>query len=258
LDFEKLYSIKLFKSLEEIVYLADSEFLESYGENIVKCYESIIQKTDKKSVRNKILRNIYDLNSSSISISSDSVKLNNNNNSYPNNSIASISSTLSQISITTDKNNTKVQFSSADSLNYSYEYDGETLEIVFFDISINSKNNSITPKEGSGIKSLNWNYDKTDDRLSIKLKFNDNYDMNFEELVDNFEKSDKYSEKYHLLLNISLPDEDIISLSNYSVKDRLKDKGKRKKYTIILDPGHGGDDPGAIGVKKKRDGKTKI
>ena len=254
IDTENLYSLKLFKSLEEVVYLANSEFLEIYSENIIKCYEALLTKAEKKSTRNKILRNIYDLKNSSISINSDDLILGDRVNK---NKLEDGISVLSQISITTDKNNTKVQFSSMDSLKYDYEYDGTTLKIVFDNVDINSNKNSIIPKEGSGIKTFHWKQDKAKKQLSVELTFNDNYDMNFDELFDNFEKRGKYSVKYHLLLNISLPDEDLVSMESYSVKERLSEKGKKKKYTIIIDPGHGGDDPGAIGVKKKKDGKTR-
>ncbi len=260
IDKDNLYSFKLFKSLEEVVYLANSEFLEIYSENIVKCYQGILNKTKKKSIRNKILRNIYDLNNSynSHSSSIDDLivkgKINNKNNNFDAKVEEGIS-LISQISIKTDKNSTKVQFSSNDSLKYSYVYDGENLEITMKNVSLNSKKNSITPKEGSGVKSLNWKIDRKNKELIIKLSFNDSYDMEFEELFDNFEKNDNYSNKYHLVLNITLPDEELFTLNNYSVKDRLDEIGKKKKYTIIIDPGHGGDDPGAIGVKKKNNGK---
>ena len=250
IDEGNLYSLKLFKSLEEIVYLADSEFLETYGDNIVNCYEQILDKSVNKSVRNKILRNIYDLRNSSISVN---LNLKEENSTGEKNG----TSVLSRISITTDKSNTKVQFSSNDSLRYEYMYDGKSLEISLDRITIKSENNSITPKEGSGIKSLKWELDKKSNRLLFKLTFNDDYDMNFEELFDNFEKSEGYSKKYHLILNISLPEDDFYSTEGFNVSERLNEKGKRKKYTIIIDPGHGGDDPGAIGVKRKKDGKTR-
>jgi len=71
--------------------------------------------------------------------------------------------------------------------------------------------------------------------------------MSFEDLADDFERGEKASDRYQLLLNIVIPDDD----QNGQFEADLK---KIKKYTVVIDPGHGGDDVGALSVMEKNDG----
>lgn len=231
-DKGKLYFKKCRKILEQIINTGESSFFENYNDLLVATLRQLYNNTDDKSLRLKIVRNINMLENSSIGIEAQEDAANRH-------------SSVSGIKILNDKNNTKVIFSSNDSLEYIHELNGNILTLTIKNKTMNTKQNSLVPVEGSGISNFKWFSDQRNTVFIIELA--GSYDMSFEDLNDDFEKSDKSKDRYQLLLNILLPDEE----QQVSFETDLK---KIKKFTIVIDPGHGGDDVGALSVMKKSDG----
>ena len=233
LDKSRIFLGEIKGLLDEIVYSADSDFLTDYNEQLLFVYQNLHNAALDKSFKRKILRDIYQLSNNSLLVLSKPQK------------DKKKKSILSSIRMLTDKNATKVIFGSNDSIHFDYHYDGDFLKIIIEDKGINSIQNKIIPLEGSGVKSFCWKSEKGN--LIIDLGFSDSYDMSFHEYIEDFEKH-KNIDNYQLVLNINLPDEEEFSYGNpVSAKD--------DRYTIVLDPGHGGDDAGALAVKRDRNGK---
>ena len=233
LDKSRIFLRKIKELLDEIVYSADSDFLTDYNEQLLFVYQDLHNAALDKSFKRKILRDIYQLSNNSLLV------LSKPQNDKKKKSI------LSSIKMLTDKNATKVIFGSNDSIHFDYHYDGDFLKIIIEDKEINSTQNKIIPLEGSGVNSFCWKSEKGD--LIINLGLSDSYDMSFHEYIEDFEKH-KNIDNYQLVLNINLPDEE-----SFSYRDPFLTKDNR--YTIVLDPGHGGDDAGALAVKRDGNGK---
>lgn len=231
-DKSKIYFKRCKKILDQVINTGESSFFENYNDLLVATLRQLYNSTDDKSLRLKIVRNINMLENSSVGLEFQD-------------ETAGKTASISGIKILNDKNNTKVIFSAKDSLQYSHEYQGNTLVLTIINKTVNSKANFLTPAEGSGINNFKW---QTENGNTVfRIEMSGSYDMSFEELADDFERGEKASDRYQLLLNILIPDDE----TNSQFESDLK---KVKKYTIVIDPGHGGDDVGAVSVMEKADG----
>lgn len=231
-DKEKIYFKRCKKILDQVINTGESSFFENYNDLLVATLRQLYNSTDDKSLRLKIVRNINMLENSSVGLEFQD-------------DAADRFTSISGIKIFNDKNTTKVIFSARDSLIYSHEYQGKTLILTVKNKVMNSKSSSLTPSEGSGINSFKWSNENGN--TVFRIEMSGSYDMSFEDLADDFERGEKASDRYQLLLNIVIPDDD----QNGQFEADLK---KIKKYTVVIDPGHGGDDVGALSVMEKNDG----
>jgi len=231
-DKEKIYFKRCKKILDQVINTGESSFFENYNDLLVATLRQLYNSTDDKSLRLKIVRNINMLENSSVGLEFQD-------------DAADRFTSISGIKIFNDKNTTKVIFSARDSLIYSHEYQGKTLILTVKNKVMNSKSSFLTPSEGSGINSFKWSNENGN--TVFRIEMSGSYDMSFEDLADDFERGEKASDRYQLLLNIVIPDDD----QNGQFEADLK---KIKKYTVVIDPGHGGDDVGALSVMEKNDG----
>ncbi|MCK5761060.1 MAG: N-acetylmuramoyl-L-alanine amidase, partial [Candidatus Delongbacteria bacterium] len=157
-------------------------------------------------------------------------------------------SLLSKIRIYTDKDYTTVMFASNDTINYVNppHFDGNTLTLKLKDKDIFSDKKFITPPEGSGITKFIWT--QNNGLIIFKISLSENAGMSLEQLSGYFEERKDASDKFALKLSIKLPEMDYAGSLDPVYQDD-------DKYTIVLDPGHGGDDYGAMGVMKKKTGE---
>lgn len=228
LDQKGIYHEKLYNLFDRIVYLGESNFFENYSEVLTRLYDDLYNKIESKNVKFQIKRKLNSLLNRKVEVE---------------NIVATSENQLTALKILADDKVTRIVLGANDKFDYTYKYDGKELKLTLKDKSIKARKNSLDPVAGSGIEYLNWQ--KDGNNLSFKIGLSDDYEMSFEELNDTFEKNKKVADQNQLILNIHLPEdytEDIIS-------DRYE-----KKYTIVLDPGHGGDDYGAMGVKRKQNG----
>lgn len=228
LDSKGEYQKKVNNLISAILVNADSKFLEKYNDQLIYTIEKLLVKTDDKALRVKLLRNLYSMKNTTLSIQTDT-RIENR-------------SALTVIKLALDKASSKVMFGSNEGFDYSHEYDGKSLKIRIKDKELLTETRRMEPYEASGIRSFNW--DKDGEDIVFTLEFTGNYDMNFEELHDDFEKNAYSPDRHQLILNIALPEEP---------QPEIFDQDE-KRYTIVLDPGHGGDDFGALSIKRKPDG----
>lgn len=228
LDTKNEYSKKIIALIDKIIYTGESNFLEMYNDQLIETYNALLRKAANKSERIKLLRRIYALDDNVLEIKSNLSEK--DKKDY-----------LSVLKIFTDKNSTKIIFGASDSIAYSYEYDGKNLKVTLDDKLVKSENNFLVPLEGSGLEEIRW--EKEGAKTIFYIEPSGDYEMAFESVDDQFEVYNKIGDNHKLILSIYLPEE---SLDNQAGDDGLD----QKKYTVVLDPGHGGDDSGAIGVKK--------
>jgi N-acetylmuramoyl-L-alanine amidase len=226
-----LYKVK--ELLDKISQRGDNRVVTNYKSLLIHCYNSLLNMNGDYTFANKINRSIYLLDPEDISISLDT-KLGD-------------TSALTTIRVLPDGEKTSVLFGSNDSIRYSdlnYDKDSNLLSFKINDKNLNYSKNSITPPDGVGIDRFSWSREGGD--LSFELILDDDYEIAVEKLHDNFEKNVNAPDRYQLLLSIYLPKREV------SEEFRSVDKDA---YTIVLDPGHGGDDAGAVSVMKRPDGR---
>ncbi|MCG2760529.1 MAG: N-acetylmuramoyl-L-alanine amidase, partial [Candidatus Delongbacteria bacterium] len=233
-DSEYRYTKKAKRLLDEIVNNSNEELLVKLGSKITDGYRELaVRSNDNTSLRDKILRAINALENSSVTIE---MKPEEPNYSY-----------ISKIKLFTDKDVTSIYITSKDSIYYVNPplFDGKTLTLRIPNKKINSAENFAGSLPGSGIESLQWSAET--DTIDFKVNLSSNLNITIEKSSgEEFEKSDKIRDRFSLRINVYLPEQTQISYSDIDFNE--------DKYTIVLDPGHGGDDPGALSVLKKQDG----
>jgi len=233
-DYSFKYSRKIKRLLDGIVNNSTEDQLERLRPKITDGYRELAARSvDNTSLKDKILRAVNTLENTEVTIE---MKENGNNGSY-----------INYIKIFPDKDITAVYISSKDSINYVNPplYDGKTLTLRIPGKQILSKENSSAAPPGSGVESLKWEF--INDTLELKINLTENLNITLERSFgEEFEKNDNLKDRHSLKINVYLPEQ------NYTQTEEPDDGSA--KYTIVLDPGHGGDDPGALSVMKKKDG----
>ncbi|PID26666.1 MAG: hypothetical protein CR982_08955 [Candidatus Cloacimonadota bacterium] len=226
-----LYKIK--ELLDRVVERSEETIVETYKNLLINSYNNLLDMSSDFTFSDKIKRSIYSLNAEDISISLDTK--------------ADDTSALTLIRVLPGENKTGILFGSNDSIKYSdlnYDESKNLLTFTIEDKNLNYNSNRIDPPKGVGVTEFSWLKSRGDLHFSIKLE--DDYEISVEKLYDNFEKNKNASDRYQLLLSIDLP------TTAYSMELATKKDGD---YTIVLDPGHGGDDCGALSVMKRADGR---
>ena len=234
-DKKSKYLKKSKRLLDAIVNNSTDYFLKEWQERITDTYRLIASKSKSNiAFKNKIMRAINILENSSVSLD---IKIKKTDRSL-----------LSKIRIYTDKDYTTIMFASNDTINYVNppHFDGNTLTLKLKDKDIFSDKKFITPPEGSGITKFTWT--QNNGLIIFKISLSENAGMSLEKLSGYFEERKDASDKFALKLSIKLPEMDYASSLDPVYQDD-------DKYTIVLDPGHGGDDYGAMGVMKKKNGE---
>ncbi|MBN1971143.1 MAG: N-acetylmuramoyl-L-alanine amidase [Candidatus Delongbacteria bacterium] len=219
--------------LDKLVSVAEDDFISSYRQLIINNYKNLESFTSDLSFSGKINRSINLLDPQDVSISLDT-KFDD-------------LSALTLIKILPDYNKTSVVFGSNDSIvisNTRYDKINNNLNFSIVNKNFNSEKNFLTPPDGVGIKSFSWR--KNESNIDFSILFDGDYEVTFENLSDYFEKNRNASDRHQLLLSVYLPVDES--------PDNLLISHEDDKFTIVLDPGHGGDDPGAMSVMKKPDG----
>lgn len=233
-DYDFKYSRKIKRLLDGIVNNATEDQLERLMPKITDGYRELAARSvDNTSLKEKILRAVNTLENTEVTIE---MRENGNNGSY-----------INYIKIFPDKDITAIYISSKDSINYVNPplYDGKTLTLRIPGKQILSKENSSAAPPGSGVESLKWEF--INDTLELKINLTENLNITLERAFgEEFEKNDNLKDRHSLKINVYLPEQ------AYAQVAEPDDGGA--KYTIVLDPGHGGDDPGALSVMKKKDG----
>lgn len=234
-DHDFKYTRKIKRLLDGIVNNANEELLDKLKSKITDGYRELAARSDDNAnLKEKILMDINILENSEVTVE---MKTPQQDQSY-----------ISKIRLYTDRDVTSVYLTSADSIIYENPplYDGKTLTLRIPNKKINSAVNSQRSLPGSGIETVEWKSEG--DTIVFRVNLSSNLNLTIEESSgESFEKSDKLNERYSLKINVYLPE----PLTAAAAPDI--DFGE-DRYTIVLDPGHGGDDPGAIGILKKSDG----
>ncbi|OGE83342.1 MAG: hypothetical protein A2Y39_01765 [Candidatus Delongbacteria bacterium GWF2_40_14] len=233
-DYDFKYTRKIKRLLDGIVDNSNEEMLSVMKPKIADGYRELAQRSyDNVTLNDRILRSLNSLESETVILDTKPAE---GKQSY-----------ISKIKLYADKNITSVYLSSKDSISYENPplFDGKTLTIRIPGKSIMSPENFSRSPKGSGIESVQWS--SASDTLVFKINLTDNYDITIERSSgEEFEKTDLITEKYSLKINIHLPEQISAPLSDFDFNE--------DRYTVVLDPGHGGDDPGALSILKKNDG----
>jgi N-acetylmuramoyl-L-alanine amidase len=233
-DYDFKYTRKIKRLLDEIVDNSNEGLLAAMKPKIADGYRELAQRSfDNVSLNDRILRSLNSLENETVIVDSKPAD--------------ERKSFISKIKLFADKNITSVYLTSKDSVYYVNPplFDGRTLTLKIPGKSIISAENFSRSPKGSGIESVQWN--TISDTLVFKINMSDNYDITIERSSgEEFEKSDRISEKYSLKVNVHLPVQTSAPLSDFDFNEN--------RYTVVLDPGHGGDDPGALSILKKNDG----
>lgn len=229
------YTRKIKRLLDGIVNNSNEKMLDELKPKITDGYRELaVRSDDNANLKEKILMDINTLENSEVTVE---MKTPQPDYSY-----------ISKIRLYTDRDVTSVYLTSADSIHYENPplYDGKTLTLRIPGKRINSTMNSQRSLPGSGIESVEWTSEG--DTIVFRVDLSSNLNLTIEQSSgESFEKSDKINERYSLKINVYLPEPLTVSAApdiDFGVD----------RYTIVLDPGHGGDDPGAIGILKKGDG----
>lgn len=234
-DHDFKYTRKIKRLLDGIVNNANENLLDDLKSKITDGYRELaVRSGDNANLKEKILMDINTLENSEVTVEMRTPR---SDQSY-----------ISKIRLYTDRDVTSVYLTSADSIIYENPplYDGKTLTLRIPNKKINSAVNSQRSLPGSGIETVEWTSEG--DTIVFRVNLSSNLNLTIEESSgESFEKSDRINERYSLKINVYLPEP--MTASTAPEIDFGEDR-----YTIVLDPGHGGDDPGAIGILKKDDG----
>jgi len=233
-DYDFKYTRKIKRLLDGIVDNSNDEMLSAMKPKIADGYRELAKRAyDNVSLYDRIMRSLNSLENETVIVDT---KTADDKRSY-----------ISKIKLFADKNITSVYITSKDSITYENPplFDGRTLTLKIPGKSITSNENFSKSPRGSGIESVQWS--SSADTLFFKVNLTDNYDITIESSSGEvFEKSDKINDRYSLKINVMLPEQTPALLSDFDFNE--------DRYTIVIDPGHGGDDPGALSVKTKPDG----
>jgi N-acetylmuramoyl-L-alanine amidase len=233
-DYDFKYTRKIKRLLDGIVDNSNEDLLSAMKPKIADGYRELARRAyDNVSLTDRIMRSLNSLENETVIVDT---KTADDKRSY-----------ISKIKLFADKNITSVYITSKDSVYYVNPplFDGKTLTMKIPGKSIMSNENFSKSPKGSGIESVQWS--QSADTLVFKVNLTDNYDINIERSSgEAFEKSDKINDRYSLKVNVILPEQTTAPLADFDFNE--------EKYTIVIDPGHGGDDPGALSVKTKSDG----
>jgi len=109
--------VKKYKLLvDKITYSCSSDFMDNYNVLLLNIYDNLYKYSKNSSLKLEILRDKYSLENSNISFVAQS---NQNSN-------------LTKIKLSTGRDNTQIIFSSNDTINYDYKYNGTNLILTFF------------------------------------------------------------------------------------------------------------------------------
>ncbi len=234
-DYEFKYSRKIKRLLDGIVNNSTEDLLEKLKPKITDGYRELAARSaDNINLKDKILRAVNTLENTEVTIE---MKENGNNGSY-----------INYIKIFPDKDVTTIYVSSKDSITYENPplFDGKTLTLRIPGKQILSSVTSSKAPPGSGVENIEWSF--KDDTLDFKVNLSSNLNITLERSNgEEFEKNDGLKDKFSLKINIYLPEQTYAQPAAADYDET--------KFTIVLDPGHGGDDPGALGVMKDSDGK---
>jgi N-acetylmuramoyl-L-alanine amidase len=234
-DYEFKHTRKIKRLLDEIVNTSNEEVLNRYKSKITDGYRELASRTeDNFSLHEKILREINALENSAVTIEM----------SQPEQS----RSFISKVKLFTDKNMTSVFITSKDSILYVNPplFDGKTLTLLIPDKKIVSSQKSANSPRGSGIESVEW--ESKNDTIVFKVNLSSNLNISIERSSgEEFEKNYDLRDMFSLKINVHLPERPSAAVK----EEKAISEGT---YTIVIDPGHGGDDPGALAVMKKPDG----
>jgi N-acetylmuramoyl-L-alanine amidase len=234
-DYDFKYSRKIKRLLDGIVNYATEDRLSQLRPKITDGYRELAARSEGNvSLKEKILRAVNTLENTEMTIE---MKQNGNNGSY-----------INYIKIFPDKDITTIYISSKDSITYQNPplFDGKTLTLRIPGKQIQSSGLSSKAPPGSGVENIEWSF--SNDTLDFRINLTSNFDITLERSYgEEFEKSDNLKDKHSLKVNIYLPQQ------TYS--EPVETDFDEAKFTIVLDPGHGGDDPGALGVLKNSEGK---
>jgi N-acetylmuramoyl-L-alanine amidase len=232
-SFEHTRKIK--RLLDEIVNASNEDDLNSLKDKITDGYRELASRTeDNFGLHQKILREINALENSSVTVEMGPAEQNR--------------SFISKVKLFADKDITSVFITSKDSIFYANPpmFDGKTLTLLIPGKRINSSQSSAPPPPGSGIRSVEWT--AKNDTVIFIINLADNYDISIERSSgEEFEKSLDLRDRFSLKVNVHIPE----TPQNFSPGETIS---ADERFTIVIDPGHGGDDPGALGVMKKSDG----
>jgi len=233
-DYDFKYSRKIKRLLDGIVNNSTEDQLERLRPKIADGYRELAARSiDNTSLKEKILRAVNTLENTEVTIG---MRQNGNNGSY-----------INYIKIFPDKDMTTIYISSNDSINYVNPplYDGKTLTLRIPGKQILSSESYSVAPPGSGVESLKWKF--VNDTLELKINLTENLNITLERSFgEEFEKNDNLKDRHSLKVNVYLPEQTYLQV--------VEPDDGGTKYTIVLDPGHGGDDPGALSIMKKKDG----
>lgn len=233
-DYDFKYTRKIKRLLDEIVDNSNEDLLAAMKPKIADGYRELsLRSYDNISLNDRILRSLNSLENETVIVDT---KPADEKKSY-----------ISKIKLFADKNITSVYLTSKDSVYFVNPplFDGKTLTVKIPGKSIMSVENFSRSPKGSGIESVQW--DQLSDTLVFKVHLSANYDITIEKSSgEEFEKSDNIIDRYSLKINVILPEQTASQPADFDFNE--------ERYTVVLDPGHGGDDPGALSILKKKDG----
>jgi len=228
------YTRKIKRLLDEIVDNSNDDQLSILKPKIADGYRELAARTtDNFSLNDRILRSLNSLENESVTVES---KPEDENRSF-----------ISKVKLFADKDVTSIYITSKDSVYYSNPplFDGKTLTMKLPGKNIQSQENFLKSPPGSGVESIQWS--AASDTITFRINLVSNYDITIERSSgEEFEKSDKIKDKYSLKVNVFLPEQIPAAAADFDFDE--------ERYTIVIDPGHGGDDPGALSILKKDDG----
>ncbi len=236
-DTEYKYTRRTKRLLDGIVDNADEAVLEELRSKIADAYRELaVRSEDNVNLLERILVAINTLENSALSVE---MRAPVQDRSY-----------ITKVKLFTDRDVTSVYLTSNDTIFYENPpmFDGRTLTLRIPDKKINSNYDFIKSLPGSGIDTVEWNSES--DTLIFKVNLTSNLNITLERSSGEvFERYGDMEDRFSLKIDVYLPEQ--LTTSVVQLPDVLDDR-----YTIVLDPGHGGDDPGALSVLRKNDGSV--
>lgn len=136
---------------------------------------------------------------------------------------------------------TRVVIDTSDDLEYHVAREGDRLSIEFPGTVISRTIPSNILLNKSGVLKIRL-LQRRPDSVNVQLKLEKNADTKVFKLKKIEEKP------YRIVVDVELPEQ-----TKREAEQRQQVKVQKKKRIIVIDPGHGGDDPGAIGPGRTRE-----
>lgn len=136
---------------------------------------------------------------------------------------------------------TRVVIDMSDDLEYNAAREGDWLSIEFPDTVISGTIPSSILLKKSCVLKIRL-LQKHPDSVNVQLKLDKNAETNVFKLKRIEEKP------YRIVVDVNLPEQ-----TKREAEQRQQIKVQRKNRIVIIDPGHGGDDPGAVGPGRTRE-----